>query len=167
MPKVNVGKNTLARIENPDYGEWTMEELVRGQRRSRTGRWQGRRPKVIPMALLEEINRRIAPEVHRNLLQGAIAGSEYLRKVAEGSIEPDANRTHVVEVCLNRTMGTTPHLVQVLTEGDGDSNPYRQGAGEVTRAVVLREVIDVESEEYVNPFEEDVKRPTPLDTETG
>jgi hypothetical protein len=148
--RVVVGKATMELLENPDFEEWEDDELIRGQRRAVDGTWKGRRPKVVPLGLLYELNRRVASRGAKKLMAGLDDAIDYLVNVARGLIPPDKDRIHAAEVVINRVLGATPQKVELKTMEP--SVWEKQG---VTKAVVVRDVIDVDSEEWHNPFEEE------------
>jgi hypothetical protein len=45
-------------ITPEDLQSWSVEELVRGQRKNKRGNWTGKRPKLLPAALVQELARR-------------------------------------------------------------------------------------------------------------
>src|SRR5688500_3570828 len=56
---IHVGKSNTAILRGEaDLSSWSEEELIRGQKRSASGRWQGRPPKVVPKALHDELVKR-------------------------------------------------------------------------------------------------------------
>lgn len=149
--RIVVGKSTLELLDNPDYSEWEDDELIRGQRRASDGTWKGRRPKVVPLALLYELNKRATTHGMRKMYAGLEDAIDYLVNVARGVSLADKDRIHACEVVINRCLGNTPQKVELRTVEP--SVWEKQG---VTKAVVVRDVIDVESEEWYNPFEEDL-----------
>jgi hypothetical protein len=154
MTKIQVGKNTAEVIEQTDFSEWTLEELVRGQRKSKTGRWHGKPPKVIPHALLMELNRRITPEVHKKLLQAADDAAEYVRAVNAGEQEGTAIRLQAATYALNRLLGMPGQKLDAHVTVH--ESPYE--ASGVKKAIALRdfsesEVMDAESYE-LDPWED-------------
>ncbi len=57
--KMVVSANTTAILSGEDnLSSWTDEELLRGQRRSKRGLWEGKPPAVVPMAVHKELIRR-------------------------------------------------------------------------------------------------------------
>jgi hypothetical protein len=156
---VSLGRtSTEVLLGDADYSDWTEEELIRGQRRSRRGKWEGKPPKVVPLQLLHELNRRRSGDVQRILIDATKPAAEYLAKVASGKATADQGRIHACTVILNRVYGMAPQHVQIQTVAP---SPYEQAG--VHRAIVIRSAIDVESEEWDNPFEDAPTRalPTP------
>lgn len=158
MTRIQVGKKTKELLANPDFSEWDDEELIRGQRKNRRGVFNGALPKVIPLALLQELHKRNASHAIHRLEQLLLPAIEYLGDVIEGRVEPDPDRIRVCETLLNRVLGKTQERVVVTS---GSENKYQQAG--VKKAVVLRDlsepeerpgVIDVEVvDDDENPFE--------------
>src|SRR6266542_5781032 len=48
----------IAEGEITDFSDWSVEELVRGQRKNKRGNWTGKRPKLLPAQLVQELARR-------------------------------------------------------------------------------------------------------------
>ena len=48
----------IADGEITDFSDWSVEELVRGQRKNKRGNWTGKRPKLLPAQLVQELARR-------------------------------------------------------------------------------------------------------------
>jgi hypothetical protein len=149
--KINIGKQNAELLANPDYSEWDDEELIHGKRRGRRGRFDGPQPKVIPHTLLMELNKRQCSKAYQAMSAAVLDAVTYLTAVVSGKAEPDRDRLHACEVLLNRVLGREPQRLELVEETD----PYLRESGGARRAVVLREVIDVESEEFVDPFAED------------
>jgi len=154
MTRIQVGKKTIALLENPDYEKWSDEELIRGQQMDKRGRFNGNLPKVIPLALLQELNRRNGSKAIHRLEQALLPAVEYLCKVAEGTIpgdQVDETRIRVCETLINRILGKQTERIVITS---AQQNDYEKAG--VQKAVVIRDVaetgvIDVESVE-VDPF---------------
>ena len=101
------------------------------------------------MERIREIARRLTPEAQLDQVIGAGAGMQYLRQVAAGEVTPEKDRIAAAQYLVNRQFGTAP-VTLVLPEEQN----FWQKVG-VRNAIVLRDVIDVESDEFVKPFEPD------------
>lgn len=149
--RIAVGATTARLLQEPDYESWDDDELIRGQRRNKNGTWAGRNPKVIPLALLFELNKRVASRGAKKLMAGLEDAIDYLVGVANGTQPPDKDRQKAAEFVITRCLGATPQKVELKTIEK--SVWEREG---VTKAIVVRDVIDVDSEEeWTNPFEEE------------
>lgn len=149
MPKLQVGKATVELLANEDYSDWEDEELLAGRRRNSRGHWVGKSPKVVPLKLLQELNRRSAAKGVLKLTVSLNEAIDYICEVAAGRAVPDKDRIHACEVVMNRVLGMQQQRVELTTEAD---NPYAQAG--VRQAIVVRKLIDANStEEEEDPFE--------------
>src|SRR4051812_24167145 len=88
---VYIGKTNRANLAgDEDVSLWTDEELLRGQRRGRNGKWQGRSPKVVPMRVYDELVRRRLSEAAELLRENLVEATKVLISLA---VDPnvDAN----------------------------------------------------------------------------
>lgn len=137
---VRVGKmNTQILIGAEDLSVWSDEELVRGQRKDKNGRYQGRPPKVVPKALHDELVRRTlskANELMRTNLEDAVA---MLVAIATGADVDDKDKLKAIEMMMNRVMGREP----VTLEADIKVTTF----DEVFESIKIKrgDIIDVES----------------------
>jgi hypothetical protein len=88
-----------------DLSEWSDEELARGQRRDKHGRWSGRPPKVIPSEVHAEIVRRKMSEAYTLLRENTYKAVEVLVEVATDKKASPAVRVQAAEQILDRTLG--------------------------------------------------------------
>jgi len=148
---IQIGKKTQELLNNPDYSDWSNDELIRGQNYDRNGRFTGQPPKVIPLALLHELNKRMSTHAIKDLNAALEPAVKYLSDVASGveGVEVDVVRVRVCEGILNRILGMNPQRVELQTI---EKSVWEKEG--VTKAIVVRDVIDVNSEEWENPFED-------------
>lgn len=152
---LQVGPSTVRQLNNPDYTDWETDELIRGNQRDKRGAWSGSPPKVIPLALLHELNRRMASHAIKDLNAAVGPAIEYLVSVAKGkdangnTVDPDKTRVQVCQDLLNRVLGMSPQRIEIK-----ELEPSVWEKEGVTKAIVVRDAIDVESEEWENPFED-------------
>src|SRR5262245_16410373 len=149
MAHIQVGQSTLEQIKNPDYSEWSLDELLAGKL-DKKGKRSGRPPVVVPMERIREISRRIYTDEYLQTAQNIKAMADYLRDVALGRVVPDKERIAVCQWWYERLFGREPVKIEIQAER---MSQWEQLG--VTSAVVVRDAIDVESEEYVHPGEED------------
>jgi hypothetical protein len=137
-------------LAEPDYEEWSLEELL-GVRTDRRGKRGGRPPKVVPMARVYAINQRLFQE---DLFEMASKVSEiraYLLRVALGEEPGDRERIAVCTWIYERLLGKQPVQLELSM---AEPSPYEKAG--VTRAIVIRSAIEVESKEIEpDPFDPD------------
>lgn len=111
---VYVGKNNRAILDGlEDITSWTEEELIRGQRRSASGRWQGRPPTVVPKVVHDELVKRKMTKAYELLSESIYDAVKVLVDVAKDS-EADPNvRIKAATEILNRTVGKPKENVEL------------------------------------------------------
>jgi hypothetical protein len=114
MSRVRVGKTNLAILNgDEDLSLWSEEELIRGQRRDRNGRWSGRPPKIVPAAVHNELVRRrlsAAGEVLRESLVDAVT---LLREVVQDKDALYSDRIRAANLIMDRVLGKAPEQVRL------------------------------------------------------
>lgn len=103
---IQVGQRNSAILRGEeDRSVWSEEELIRGQRRSASGRWQGSRPKVVPTLLHDELVKRKMTKAYELLSESVLDAVQVLVDVAKDQ-EADPNvRIKAATEILNRTVG--------------------------------------------------------------
>lgn len=99
-----------------DLSVWSDEELVRGQRKSKNGRWQGKKPVVVPKALHDELVRRTLSRANELLRENLVAAVEVLMTLINGKDVDDKVRVKAVEMIMDRVMGKEPQKVEMSGE---------------------------------------------------
>jgi hypothetical protein len=118
-----------------------LEELL-GVRTDRRGKRGGRPPKVVPMARIHEINRRLFQD---DLLEMAANVGDirtYLLQVAKGEVAPDRDRIAVCQWIYERLLGKQPIQLEVSTR-----QPSEYERAGVTQAVTIRTGIDTDADD--------------------
>jgi hypothetical protein len=114
-----VSANTAAVISGTDdLTGWSDEELLKGQRRSKRGTWEGKPPTVVPMAVHRELIRRRVFECEAIIRESCVHAARYLDGIVRGVEEPKVGRQRAAEVMLERFLGkpTERHLVDARVE---------------------------------------------------
>ncbi len=115
MPhRITVGNTNLAILRgDEDVADWDDEELQRGQRRNKNGKWTGRPPKIIPKAVHDELVRRTFSTANQqilNSLEQAVATVTGL--LTDPAAEP-AVRLKAATFIIERVMGKTPERISL------------------------------------------------------
>ena len=114
---VYVGNTNRAILDGElDLSVWSEEELIRGQRRGRNGKWQGRKPKVVPMAVHDELVRRKMSRAYELLQDNVVAATEVLVSLATDEAVEDATRLKAATLILDRVLGKEPMHITVDVE---------------------------------------------------
>jgi len=112
--KITIGRTTLAILHGEDdLSTWTEEELERGQRRDRNGRWSGKRPTVVARALYDELIRRKLSAASDHLRENTYEAVQALTDIAKDTNAENRDRLKAIEMILNRTMGKEPIRLDV------------------------------------------------------
>jgi hypothetical protein len=115
--KIRVGETNARLLDGEEeLNDWTMEELLRGRRMDKNGTWRGSPPKVVPMAVHQELTRRTLEEAAELLRESLVPGLEALRNIM---LDPDtkaADRIKAIDMVMNRVMGKEPTKVEVTSD---------------------------------------------------
>lgn len=111
---VRVGTmNTRILTGQEDLSVWDEEELLRGQRKDKNGRFQGRPPVVVPLAIHREITRRQMEKAAILMRDNVTEAVQCLIEIIKGAESEDKDRIKAAEMIMNRVMGTAPVKVEV------------------------------------------------------
>lgn len=117
MARVGVGKRNAAIMRGEeDVTMWSDEELIRGQRRDRNGKWGGRPPTVIPAVIHHELVKRRMGEAGRLLNESLVDAVLLLRQVVTDNDADYSDRIKAANIVLERVMGKAPVQVNVTHE---------------------------------------------------
>ena len=94
-----------------DLSEWDDEELMRGMRRDKGGKFRGRRVRLVPAACLKELHKRQFSRAHDLLNESLVDGALALREIIKDETHPD--RVKAIELLFNRVLGAAPQHVSV------------------------------------------------------
>lgn len=147
MPRkpVYIGNTNQAILSGEaDLSIWTDEELMRGQRRDRNGKWGGRPPKVVPTAIHNELVRRRLSKAGELLNESVVDAVQLLRKVVVDDDANYADRIKAAVIIMERVMGKTPDRVELTAEVKPWEVALRNG---IVRTV--SSVLELESTEVV------------------
>lgn len=140
--RVRLGKgNTAILAGDVDLAQWSDEELARGQRRDRNGRFQGRPPKVVPMVVYRELARRQTEAVHKHLRDNILEAAQVLTELIKNPAVDDNARIKAIGMVFDRMLGKAPERVEIAM-----TNPLDE---DIAAIVVYddSEFIDVEAHE--------------------
>ena len=112
-----VGKANRAILDGTeDLSLWSEEELLRGQRRGKNGRWVGPRPKVVPTAVHQELVQRRMLDAHALLGENLVRAVQVLVDIATDRRADAAVRVKAANVILERVMGKVPERVHLAPD---------------------------------------------------
>lgn len=114
---VRVGPaNTKVLTGEDDLSEWDDEELRRGQRRDKNGRFQGRAPVIVPKRIHDELVRRTIAGAGKLLQENLTVAVEMLIEVVKGQDTEDKDKIKAIGMVMDRVMGKTPEKVEHVGE---------------------------------------------------
>lgn len=117
MPRIGVGNTNLAILNgDEDLSLWDDEELIRGQRRDRNGRWSGRPPKVVPTAVHAELVRRRLSKAGELLRESLVDAVLLLREVVTDDDADYGDRIKAASLIIDRVMGRAPENMTIKVE---------------------------------------------------
>jgi len=112
-----VGKANRAILDGTeDLSLWDEEELLRGQRRGKNGRWVGPRPKVVPTAIHRELVQRRMLNAHTLLGENLVKAVQVLVDIATDRRADAAVRVKAANTIIERVLGKVPERVHVATD---------------------------------------------------
>ena len=142
MPKVPVGRTTMSILDGSmDLTAWSDEELMRGQRRSKRGTWEGRPPRLVPKAIHDELVRRKMSKAHDILRDSIVRAAEVLREILDDKNADAAVRLKAAGMLLDRGLGKATERVEISL-----ASPIEEDLEFVT-TYDDSEIIDVESQD--------------------
>lgn len=145
--------NTRIITGQDDLSEWDDEELRRGQRRDKNGRFQGKDPVVVPKALHDELVRRTliqANDIMRDNLGEAVC---MLVALAKSPGVEAKDRLRAISMIMDRVMGKSPDKVEI--SGQSPWLVALQGGivtvnGENSNGATVLEEDDVDDADFVD-----------------
>lgn len=99
-----------------DLTTWSDEELMRGQKKSKTGKWTGRPPMVVPKAIHDELVRRKMSEAHDLLRDNLVEATNVLIELATNEDVESSVRLKAATTIMDRVLGKAPERVQLETQ---------------------------------------------------
>ena len=134
---VYVGKSNQAILNGTDdLSDWTEEELIRGTRRGRNGRWMGRPPKVVPKVVHDEWVRRKFAKSYDLMQQNLVEAVQELCKLALNA-KDETVRLKAIDLLMKHTLPPKPEHLTIRLE----PRPYEQ----VRRSIIDREIGDYDA----------------------
>lgn len=141
---VQLGKaNTRIITGQEDLSEWDDEELKRGQRRDKNGRFQGVAPKIVPKVIHDELVRRTLSRANQKLMENTEAAVEALIDVIKGADTDEKARVKAIDMLLARTMGKPADKLEVT----GDTPAWQLAIGTAIVSIKSSDILGDDDEE--------------------
>jgi hypothetical protein len=152
---IRISANVSDVIDDPEsVADWDDEELRRGRRRDRNGKFTGRDPVVIPTAVYREMVRRATRGAEKKMAENLEAAVDTLVAIASSQSDSteDKDRINAAKIILDRVMGREP----IKLDHSG-APPLFLGiiqaglvvGGTPVGSLPNGEIIDVESDEVI------------------
>lgn len=111
---IRVGRQTtriLAGLE--DLSEWSDDELKRGRRKDKNGKFQGRDPVVIPKQMHDELAKRLINEAQVVMRDNLVAAVTMLTEIATDPNYEAKDRVKAIQMMMDRVMGKSPEKIEL------------------------------------------------------
>ncbi len=96
-----------------DLSEWDEEELIRGQRKNKRGKFHGTAPKIVPKALHDELVKRKLTKAYDLLNESIYDAVAILIDIAKDERTDASVRLKAVKEILDRTIGKQPIRLKI------------------------------------------------------
>lgn len=121
--------------------EWDEEELIRGQRKDKNGRFQGRPPKVVAKAIHDELVKRTLNEAKELMRSALVPAVSMLGEIIKDPDASDKDKLTAATMIIDRMMGKSPEKIEVT----GNTPPWLVAITDGIVSLDDEEPIDVES----------------------
>jgi len=136
--------NTRVLTGQEDLSQWSEEELLRGQKKDRNGKYQGKPPLVVPKALHDELVKRKMSRAFELLRDNLVSAVEVLIELAQDEEVESGTRLKAATTIIERVMGKTP---EKITLDMGEQPPWLGALMGAIVSVKNENVVDVDAEE--------------------
>jgi len=111
---VRIAARTADAVDNPDsIKDWDDEELRRGRRRDKNGKFSGRDPIVVPTNCYREMMRRQFARANFLMVDNLEAAVEALTDIVTSSVSEDKDIIKAAQLLIDRVMGRNPERLEV------------------------------------------------------
>jgi hypothetical protein len=119
--KIRIGPAAVPLFIDPEsVKEWDDEEILRGQRKARNGKFVGQPPAVVPMVVYREMVRRQLEGANREMIVNLGSAVERLTQIATGSGYDAKDQLAAIKLIMDRVMGTAPQRI-IAVDPEADS----------------------------------------------
>jgi hypothetical protein len=110
-------------FDGESLDSWDDEELMRGRRRNKRGGFSGRPPRVVPAALLQELNRRRFSRAYELMAHSLVDAALMLRSIIVDEAVDASDRIRAAEVLMDRILGKPKESVALDVRAGGGERP--------------------------------------------
>ncbi len=147
MGHIQIGETNMAILAGrEDLSLWDEEELRRGQRKSRNGKFHGRPPTVVPKAIHDELVRRLQTKARARLDEDLYDAVAIMGEIIRDPDASNADKLTASKLIQDRVWGKAANRVQLTAEdpvwlvalaGGVVSLPVGEGNAELMQAEVI------------------------------
>lgn len=124
---VHVSPRTAAvAFDGASLDDWTDEELLRGRKMNKNGKFTGRPPKFVPIEFHRELTRRRLQRATTILAYSLVDAASMLRSVVNDENAATSDRIRAAEIMLDRIMGKPRESVALDLTASGEEAPWRK-----------------------------------------
>lgn len=134
-----------------DLSAWSDEELLRGQRKDKNGRFTGVPPKVVPQAIHKERVKRTMSKAHDLLRESTIDAVKMLRTIVNDTDAPETARIQAAQLIMDRTLPKTDNVN--LNLGVREDPPWLRA---LTGGIVASNDDDIVDAEVIEDSDDEV-----------
>lgn len=139
-----VSRDSTAAIRGEvNLEDWDDEELLKGRRKNKNGKFAGgRSPKVLPRVMVHELQRRRFAKAHALLAHSLVDAVEFLRAVVNDESATRSMRLKAAKQILDRVLGKPVEQARISFDMDGEA-PWQKV---IAQAIVASDsdVVDAE-----------------------
>lgn len=156
---LRVGGKSMEPFLDPDVIKtWSDEELLRGQRKDRNGRFTGRPPKVIPDTLHREYIRRQMRGALQLMSQNLEKACEVLVSIIDDPKADNKDKIRAAQLIIERVMGKSVEQIDVKIEAkpaflQAIQDGIVPGDDEIIDAEVIEESVSDVDDEIIDDIE--------------
>jgi hypothetical protein len=128
--------------------DWDDDELIRGKRKDKNGKFTGRPAQVIPARLHRELTRRRFSRSRDLMAESLEDCARMLRSIVVDEAAPIRSRIHAAEVLMDRVLGRPKESMAIDFANTAEPAPWQRMMAE---AIVgnLQQAIDAEAESII------------------
>lgn len=114
---LKIGNRTADALERPQsIKEWDDEELERGYRKDKNGRFTGRPPRVVPMECFRELTRRQLERAQKAINDSTGDMVKVLEDIANDPNADSKARVTAAKLLLERSLGKVPETLKLQAD---------------------------------------------------
>jgi len=153
---IRIGATTADLIDHPEtIRDWDDEELHRGRKRDKNGKFTGRDPLVVPTDCYREMMRRQLRKAQMLLGEHLEEAVTALTDIIKHSRAEDKDKIKAAQLLIDRVMGKNPETIEVNLKQPMFLGIINGGIvpGDLTRAIERRDDSDIIDAEVIGDSE--------------